>query len=730
MKKHSILLAVCLVGALSLPCVATEGSSIVVENGRFRLAIGDDAVAKSLVLKATGEELVERDADVPFCAAVQERPWDNENKLAYPNERTEYRANRVRREGDRLIFGFEVAPYEAVVSVKATDEYVAFTFEGYILHDRDYWLAPNSTRRLDMRLPQVAELRFLQMKVRERANFGSWVNCAWDERAAVGVVATEPVAICSSERRGKGRILRACALECVAEKDVTAALLVGAGGDAFLDEMDALERDYGLPRGVASRRSDKINASIYWTYDLCPSNVASHIARAKKGGFRLMLCYHSCFYERAGDYPLRLDRFPNGLSDVRKTLDQVRAAGITPGLHVLQTYVSTKSSLVTPVPDRRIALSRHFTLSRPLGADDTEIYVDENPHLAETNARTRVLRFGNELCTYADFTTERPYKFRGVCRGYLGTAATAHAEGTIGGQVTVSEYGGNSFMLEQDSDLQDQVADKFAQLWRQGMAFIYFDGSEGVKPPYAYHVPNAQYRVWKKLDSPPLLAEGAAKCHFGWHMLSGANAFDVFRPEQFKRMIDRHPGEEAPLMRQDFTRVNFGWWAVWKPGAEMPDGTRTVGTQPDMWEYGTAKAAAWDCPVTVQMVAERIDGHPREDDLLEVIRRWEDVRAKGWLTEDQKKLLRVRGSEHHLYVNANGEYELVQIRRVKTACPEVRLWHFTCSEGGRLMFHHANGEGDYEFGMGGAEPVRVHVAGRAYMPATSDFESLNLSVRK
>ncbi len=65
--------------------------------------------------------------------------------------------------------------------------------------------------------------------------------------------------------------------------------------------MDRLERECGLPRGAESRRSSLINASVYWTGDLCPANAEEHIARARQGGFRLMLVYYtSMFREEHG----------------------------------------------------------------------------------------------------------------------------------------------------------------------------------------------------------------------------------------------------------------------------------------------------------------------------------------------------------------------------------------------------------------------------------------------
>ena len=52
-------------------------------------------------------------------------------------------------------------------------------------------------------------------------------------------------------------------------------------------------------------------------------------------------------------------------------------------------------------------------------------------------------------------------------------------------------------------------------------------------------------------------------------------------------------------MRRDFTRVDFGWWCLCLPGDEVTlknvkpyRKVKSVGTQPDMWEFGTSRAAA------------------------------------------------------------------------------------------------------------------------------------------
>lgn len=588
---------------------------IIVENERFRLALGDDAAARSLVLKATDEELLDASVRRPFFSVTQERPYNNENKLARLNQRTTYAANRVRREGDLLVVSFDVAPYEAVVRVGVTPDYALFTLDGFRTTPDSYRTSPSSDHSLAFTAPPAAVFRIAELPVRARRNFGDWLNVVWDENASVALLGTSPETFVSGEPAGGCVTLSADADRDVRIMGVSAALVVDRGNEAILDRIDAFERDFDLPRGVANRRNPLVRGSIYWTFDLSPDNVDRHIARAKQGGFPLMLCYYSCFWSRTGDYPMK-SCYPNGLADVRAVLAKVRAAGIIPGLHVLHTYVTPASDLVRGGADRRLQLDRRFTLARPLGADDTELFVDECPAAAERHERCRRLRFGREVMSYEGFTETYPYRFYGLKRGLFETPSGTHPEGETGGTLLVSEYGGRDFLVKQDSDLQDVIADRFAELWACGMGFVYFDGSEGVGPPCAYNVANSQWRVWKKLRPAPFLGEGAAKSHFSWHMLSGANAFDVFPPEKFVQALHDHPEKEVREMRKSFTRVNFGWWSF------------SDAIVPDDWEYGARLAASHGCPITVQMSLEALDRSTKADDVLARLKK--TIGKKEW----------------------------------------------------------------------------------------------------
>jgi len=689
-----VVLSLIAVSAFADVSLSTDG---------FVLKIGDDAVVKSLVIRANGEECVSNRDALPLFSVTQDRPFNNEIKLNYPNKRTTYPANRLRRDGENLIVGFELAPYEAIVKVVSKPSYLVFELTGFKVLPNGYG------NYLEMDTPPVAAFRVAQLPVRMRTNFGEWVNAVWDDAAAVAVMSVEPLVEVDHEKRDGNPVLTADLRRGYQLSGGKAAIVAAVGGERFLDAVDALEADYGLPRGVRSRRSGRLNESICWTHQLTPKSVDEEIAWAKKGGFKMMLVYYPSYakgglpYSYLGDYDWN-DHYPNGAEDLKRVVAKVKAAGITPGIHVLQTHIGLKSRYVTPVADARLNKTRWFSLAREIAEEGEpgEILVNESPVDCVMREKCRILQFGGELFTYEGYVSRRPYRFTGVKRGACATRAVRHPLGERGGILDVSEFGATSCYIDQDTDLQDEIAEKIARVYDCGFEFVYCDGSEGVNTPCGVNVSYAQYRTIAKFAKPPLFTEGAAKSHFGWHLQSGANAFDVFKPEVFKEKIAEFPLAEAPIMRRNFTRLDFGWWGMFQPKSTLDDGTVTVGTQADMWEYGTSKAAAWDCPAALQTVREEIARHPRIDDLMETMRRWEDVRERKWLTDAQRAMLKDPKREFHLYLNEGGEYELHEIEMLKMSesAKDIRAFVFE-REGKRVVaYWHVSGHGVWKVSLG------------------------------
>ncbi|MBQ7769414.1 MAG: hypothetical protein IJ403_11125 [Oscillospiraceae bacterium] len=669
--------------------------AIVIENSLFRLTVGEDCIAQSLVCKANGEECLAKDKKLPLFSVTQERPFNNEVKLSTLCKRTTYPANSLRREGDKLIVGFSVAPYEAVVQVQEKESYVNFCLDSFINHPTDYG-------HLCMDKPPATEFCLLQLPVADRENFGQWLNVSWDENTAVNVLASDPRTLIDAEKREDYHIMHATVRRDIRLQGPGVALIV-APKEQLLDCVAAVEEDFDLPRGVESRRNPCTNQAIYYTWELYPDTVEEHIRYCKAGGYKLMQVYFTSIYKSAqcyglcGDYDYN-DHYPNGAEDLKKVLSRLREEGIIPGLHLLQPHIGLKSRYVTPVADHRLHLIQHYTLAKPLGKEDTTVYVEQDPFAAPRADKRRVLQFGGELITYEGRTEERPYCFTGCTRGAYDTTVTEHPLGQIGGVLDVSEYSAVSAYLDQNTSLADEVSQKLADTYNLGFGFIYFDGSEGANAPHAYHIPNAQYSVYKKLQTAPLFCEGAAKAHFSWHMLSGANAFDIFRPEVFKEMIGVHPIPEAIEMKKDFTRVNFGWWQFW-------GGT---GTQADQFAYSSAKAAAWDCPATMISDRKFFGENPRLYDILEVLRRWEDARTSGFFTAEQKEQMKNLEQEHILLINEQKEYELQPYFRVALS-EDFPITAYTFTRGGEswAVYWHRSGEGKLKLPVN-AEEIQLY----------------------
>lgn len=657
---------------------------VIIENRHFSLTISSDCTAKSLIFKPTGEELLFTQKKLSLFTVTEKRPFNNELKLAYPNKRMTFDANRVRREGNKLIVGFEKILFEAIISVSENDGYIAFKLAGFIVPEEAF-------EGLCMNCPPVDEFRILQLPIKKKTCFGEWLNVCFDENTAVNLLAVSPYERIDSQKEDDYYILIADAVSDIKLEGCEAALIVSRS-DELLDCIEMIEEDYALPKGVKSRRCEIINRSIYWTNNINNENVDKHISYMRKCGItKLLIYYQSVFrgddlfgYKYTGDYRPNKS-FKNGFSDLKKMIDKLKQAGITPGIHFLHTHIGFDTSYLTPVADHRLNLTRHFTIAEGIGISDDTIYVEENPRGAAMHEKCRVLMFRGELIKYEGYTTEYPYAFYGCERGYNATLIKAHDKGTIGGTLDISEYGATSVYINQNSDLQDEIADKLAKAYNAGFEFVYFDGSEGTNPPYEFYISNAQYRVYKKLDREPLFCEAAAKTHFGWHMLSGGNAFDVFPSTVFKEKIAQFPAKEAEEMAMNHTKVDFGWWKFYPS------------VQPDMYEYGTKLAASWDCPVSIMENISAFETAARADDVFEVLRRWEEVRVRKLLTDEQRILLRNTEKEHILLLNENGEYELAEYKRIENAArgnKKLAAFIFERNQKSYVVCWHTEGEGE------------------------------------
>ncbi|MFP5209295.1 MAG: hypothetical protein ACLGRW_08395 [Acidobacteriota bacterium] len=671
------------------PVTSEPGAgAVVLENAEMRLVIRSDGSAQSLVHKPSGQECLDTEAHVPMFTVTQYRPLDNELQLAYPAKTTHFPADHVRREGDKLIVAFALVGYEGTIGLSITDAYIAFrleelTYKGYTP------VRPKQAFPLD-------ETIFLQLPVRPRKNFGDWLNVMWDDQVAVNVLATDVETEIDATPCDGHFLLHAGSLREVKLKGVGAALIATATPN-LLNCIARVEEDFHLPKGVQSRQSKEIRYSYYQAFSLTPKDVDRQIKYAKMGGFRQFMIYCMAFSKTVGHFPWNAD-YPNGIDDLREVVGKVTKAGMLPGLHILYTMAHEEDAYVTPKPDPRLALIENYTLAGSLDSSATTIPIEENPRLATMDQGKRILRIQNELISYERYTAEPPYRFEGCGRGALGTDAAAHEVGSRVGVLDM--YGGGSpawlfARFSQNTSLQADVAERLKSIYEQaGFKYLYFDGAEQVTRPYWYTIPLAQGLIADSLQPKPVLAEGSCKVHFSWHTITRGNAFDTAKPEEVKAAIRAYPAPEITRMVKDFTPINFGWLGYWAPTE------KTIGTQPDMLEFASSVAAAWDCPISLsrgsEPLVDALDAHPRTPDNLETTRRWEEVRAQGWLSEKQKTALRNLEQEHTLLINERADFELVpwdQVENVAGADRPGRAFLFMRQGAVWAAYWHISGEG-------------------------------------
>ncbi|MCK5684187.1 hypothetical protein KAJ27_08695 [bacterium] len=662
-----------------------EPNDLVIENEEMKLVISPDGTAKSLLHKPTNKECLMQNTKLSVFSILLDLNYSPYNDLLKANLKTmgehEFNVDSVYMDNNKLIARFELIGVEAVINLDIKPQYIRFTIEDFIFHKY------NSYR--DKYAPEINELWFLKLPVRERTHFGNWLNVIWDKQVAINILGGDIHARIDSEKRDGYRILKAGSASKVKSKGVSACLIVTETKN-LLDNIASVEEDLGLPHGVKNRRCRQSNLSSYFAMHVNPGNVDRHISYALQGGFRSFFIYYNSFSRSPGHFKWR-DEYPNGMADLRAVVKKVEKAGLTPGIHVHYNKAGKGDLYVTPVPDERLNIRRYFTLSETLSKDDITVFVAESPYGATLNDGMRILKIGNELVSYTSYTTTQPYKFTGCSRGVLKTTPSSHLKNYNLGLLDIDSW--PSFvLLNQNTSIQREVAERLAEIYQKaGFKFIYFDGAEDVPPPYWYNCSKAQWEVYKRLNPEPMFAGGAMLSHFSWHMLSRGNHFDshLWPPEDMKNQIRNHLGVEAPLMANSFTSTSFGRYANFAPGEK-----NTTGLQPDMLEYLTSKAAAWDSPWVIKATLDAFDAHPRTSDNLEVVKRWEDAKEQGWLNEGQKKMLKDWGQEYILMVDEQQEFELlpyVQIKNVAGGSKEVRAFTFEREDGLYVVYWHTTG---------------------------------------
>lgn len=405
------------------------------------------------------------------------------------------------------------------------------------------------------------------------------------------------------------------------------------------------------------------NKLSYIFANVSERNVDDWIAVAKMSGIGII---HFIGWESSyGHYEPRKDLFPNGMLGLKKVVEKIHKAGLKAGLHTLTGFISPHDPYVTPIPDKRLAKRKTFTLAKEIDEKDEVIYVEERPEDMDTiwayASKGNVLQIDNELVQYSGYSQEPPYRFFGCKRGAFGTKPSFHQAGSKV-HYLYAYYG--AFYPDENSTLVDEIAQRIADVVNEcGFDMIYQDGAEGM-PGGWYGISKMRIEIVKRFKK-PVRVEASEWGYHSWTFHSCIGAWD--HPcWGLKRFVDIHCRDLEKYEKFHLLPGQLGWWVILGPtenhDAEMPD----------EMEYLCCKALGYNVPVSLQGVS--VGGRPwnsRQDEYLTMLGRYERLRLANYFSDDIKAKLREFGKEFKLVRAKDGVWEFLPVEYIVRKVTDV-----------------------------------------------------------
>jgi hypothetical protein len=586
------------------------------------MSIGDDGTILSLKEKATGRELI--DQPVPIMTIQQ-----TSGHLVS--------VRHMRCQNDVLLAEKSGGVSMGAIRLEAKNHYFVVT-------------------PVSVDIPNAARFTFFQLSPSPRQYVGRMAGLASDD--ASGVCMRSLALEVDTSFRGTSPQFRA---STTAEHGLLGHPIGLAAGPrqhlttmlrAMADQEPVPKSDSGGPWSLESEAT----RGSYLFANLAAKDVDAWIELARRGGFTNIHLHG--WWNSLGHYSPRPSYFPHGLEEMKATAEQIRSAGLVPGMHTLTACISTNDEWVTPVPSQDLIASHRYTLAQPLSLTDTKIYVNELPaadhdlvwsYAGNGNA----LRVGSEIIRYSKISRTAPYAFLDCERGAFKTQATKHPQDA---SVDYLQQRYLAFYPEPNSPLAAQLADKIARVFNEcGMEMIYFDGSEGMRSRFG--IDTMRWEIFQRLEGG--VTEASEWGHNSWWFHSRLGAWDhpVWGMKQFH---DHHIRLASRFRKSDLLQPQLGWWA--------PRGPSNIarGQFPDEMEYFAAKNLSIDGPMSIQGVhATATPWNARMEEMLTILGWYERLRLARYFDAATLDKLSRPGDEFRLRQAVDGQWQLTPTRYEK-----------------------------------------------------------------
>jgi len=604
--------------------VAASGQDFVFETDFTRLVLGADATARSLLEKKPTHEWL----------AAQPRAFGSVKKGG-----KYFLATSLMRDGELWRAEFGAAEVQAEFRITAGAHYVVFEL-------------------VRVQGEGVEEVRFIELQVTCQQNAGWWLGAWWNERFAVALLGLSDCV--NVQSRGDGVLAASVYPEFGMEGQ--RAVLVAAPTVRFLDTVQQVERDFGLPSprlgGQWAKESEAVRTSYLFT-DLTEANADQTIQFAKLGGFKYIMTYDSTWAKSLGSYPINTSNFPRGEASLKATVNKCHAAGLKVGLHFLTSFIGKNDPLVRPRPDPRLLKDDQATLAADIDEKATEItaagsltsFPTEGAFYGDAKAGFDI-QIDDELIQYRAIGGPGENMFLKCARGFAGTQAAPHKAGAKIHHL-VERYG--CYLADLRTTLKGEISERVAGVInRCGFDMVYFDGGECnmANGPFWYWVSQQQHDVCRRVTR-ELLAQGSGGTAWTWHWFA-RGCCDDFAAVAPKQYLDYHKiADSWTYYTASFMPAELGWWGF------LADEPHHPATTPDQVEYYAVRMLAMDTPVSLETHLGALKENGRTEEMLNLLGEYERLRLSGELPKSVREKLRT--GEWHL-VRQNGKPTFLPIR--------------------------------------------------------------------
>ncbi|MEB8339508.1 Ig domain-containing protein [Streptomyces endophyticus] len=319
--------------------------------------------------------------------------------------------------------------------------------------------------------------------------------------------------------------------------------------------------------------------------------------------------------------------------------------GVHLGVHTISDFVSTDDAYVTAPADPRLALGGRARLTRPLGAGDTTLHLDDDTLLA-AGLHNKLLRIGDEFIGYTDAVKAGDeWQLTGLHRAQWGSTAAAHATADTASRVIVNSYNGAIGGL----GVIDEIAGRLGTAWNAtGIRANSYDGVESASESgwgsYGQaRLINGAFAQNHRKDG--FVTETSRMTSNTWDALTRASWGEVGVTSMDQVFINNE------FYKDNFLPGMLGWVSL-----KSSEGLTSI-------ESKLARGAGLNAGVGFQAsYADLNRGGDASLKILDAIKQWESARNLGAFTEAQKALLRDRTTNWHLRTVADGkEWSLQQL---------------------------------------------------------------------